>query len=691
MPSPPPDGTHWTTENVALLRQGLGLAQIGGWHYDIVNDRLTWSDEVYRIFGIEPGQFRATMQSFEQFVHPGDLEKVRTAYLTALAGGSSYEVIHRIVRADGTVRIVREMSTETRDESGTAVASWGVVQDVTEQQRHQEILAARLRLLQRDDDEPLDLCLRATLDEAEDLTDSCIGFYHFLEPDQVTLSLQTWSTRTLSGMCSATSFERHYPLARAGVWADCVRQRTAIVHNDYAGLRDKRGLPPGHAPVLREIVVPVLRGDQIVAILGVGNKTTDYTDSDVATISLLADLAWDIAERKRSRANRIELERRVLAAQKSESLGVLAGGLAHDFNNLLMVIIGNIELAQLDLPPSSRVHGFLEQVMQSSQRAAELTRQLLAYAGRTLYHFEAMQLNDMLRAHTTMMRMSVPRQQVLHLELTPLPTPVLADAAQLQQIVGHLLANAVEAIGETPGSVTVRTGVQELTAADLVASPIDDKPAPGSFAFFEVVDTGVGMDEAALQRLFDPFFSTKFAGRGLGMPAVFGIVRSHHGAIFANSEVGRGTSVRVLLPLRAEPVEAPIVSSESPARAYGPILLADDEFYVRGVCEVFLQRLGHQVVLAQDGEEALQLFRNNPADYACLLLDLTMPRRDGLSTCREVRALRPDVPIILCSGYPEEEAVQRYGDDGPTGFLQKPYRLQNLRDALERAMAPKAD
>ena len=284
------------------LRRSQEIACLGSWELDLETNELSWSDEVCRIFGMQPREFAATYEAFLERVHPEDRAAVDEAYSRSVSNGQDkYDIKHRIVKNDtGEIRIVHERGENIRDESGRIVRSVGMVQDITERNRTENIMQARLRLLEFANSHSTDELLTATLDEIEALTGSKIGFYHYLESDQKSLSLQNWSTNTLKNMCTAAGKDRHYDIAQAGVWAECVHVRRPVTHNDYASLPNRKGMPEGHAPVVRELVVPIFRGDLIKAIIGVGNKSNNYTEDDIETASQLGDLSWDIAERKRA-------------------------------------------------------------------------------------------------------------------------------------------------------------------------------------------------------------------------------------------------------------------------------------------------------------------------------------------------------------------------------------------------------
>ena len=397
----------------------------------------------------------------------------------------------------------------------------------------------------------------------------------------------------------------------------------------------------------------------------------------------------DLTERQREEERRLDLERRLLHAQKLESLGVLAGGIAHDFNNLLTGVLGNLELARLDLPEDAAMRPLVDDAIQAARLAADLTHQMLAYAGRGRFQLRTLDLNQLVRDHAHLLGTAISRSVTFHLQLAPEVPPVEADAGQIQQVLVNLVTNAAEAIGRQPGAVELRTSVVEVTAGQLAGSRIEEKPAPGRFVCVEIVDTGCGMDAAVQQRLFEPFFSTKFAGRGLGMPVVLGIVRAHHGALFVESQPRRGTVVRLLLPALA-PVPAAAVVGEAghrPAEPFtGLVLLVDDEEPVRKIAQRMGQRVGFEVLVAADGEEGIELFRRHAARIACVILDLTMPTMNGIECLRALRTIQPDVPAVLSSGFAEDNIAIRYADAGFSGFMQKPFTSEKFATAIRSAV-----
>jgi signal transduction histidine kinase/CheY-like chemotaxis protein len=403
----------------------------------------------------------------------------------------------------------------------------------------------------------------------------------------------------------------------------------------------------------------------------------------------------DVTDRRRAQDAWLEMERRLLHAQKLESLGVLAGGIAHDFNNLLTAILGNLELGLGRIGNDDAAAEYFRQAIQASRRAADLTRQMLAYSGRGRFVFSRLDLNDLVRENAGLFRASVSRSVTLDLQLAESLPAIQADPGQVQQVVMNLITNASEAIGENPGVVTLITAQRTFSAEELASSRVAEKAGPGPFVCLEVRDTGCGMDEETQQRLFDPFFTTKFTGRGLGLSALQGIMHGHRGAVLLESELGRGTTIRALFPVAAatqtapeeEPKPAPPPSAPR-AASRRAVLVVDDEAPVRELAEKLVLGLGYDAMSADGGESALALLAANPERIGCVLLDLTMPGMDGVSTLKQIRRVRSDVPVILCSGFSEADATLRFVSGELAGFLQKPYGLRELRDALEGLLPP---
>jgi two-component system, cell cycle sensor histidine kinase and response regulator CckA len=405
------------------------------------------------------------------------------------------------------------------------------------------------------------------------------------------------------------------------------------------------------------------------------------------------DVLWhgvitDITERKLAEEERLRLERLFFHAQKLESLGVLAGGIAHDFNNILMAIIGNADLAMMLLNEESPVLENLRRIAQAATRAADLTKQMLAYSGKGRFVLEDLDLNHLVDKMQPLLEISISKKAVLMLNLHEQLPPVEADAAQMHQIIMNLVINASEALEDNSGLISITTGCLDCDRNYLKEVWSEEKMSEGQYVCLEVADTGCGMDKNTMAKLFDPFFTTKFTGRGLGMAAVQGIVKGHKGSIKVFSEKGQGTTFKILLP--ASNRTASLVTQEvnlgtESWKGSGVVLLVDDEDAVRSIGAKMLEELGFTPIRANDGLEAISIFQKTPG-IALVILDLTMPRMDGVQCFRELRLLDPGLKIIMSSGYNELEVTERFIGEGLSGFLQKPYKLSELREAIRKVV-----
>jgi PAS domain S-box-containing protein len=400
-------------------------------------------------------------------------------------------------------------------------------------------------------------------------------------------------------------------------------------------------------------------------------------------------IALDITVRKQADERERGLAEKLQQTQKLESLGVLAGGIAHDFNNLLSGILGNADLALLELPPGAAARQPLEQVLAGARRAADLTKQMLAYSGRGRFVVETVELPLLVKEMGSLLEVSISKKNVLRYEFAGGLPAVDVDVAQIRQVVMNLILNAAEAIGDASGVIAVRIGATNCEATELAEYVLGETLAAGTYVYVEVVDTGSGMTPEVRSRIFEPFFSTKFAGRGLGLAAVLGIVRGHRGALRIESQPGHGTTFRVLLPAstRSAPADSRRTSGPHAWRATGAVLVVDDEETVLATSRRMLQRMGFDVLAAGGGRRALQLLDEHGGQVRAVLLDLTMPDMGGEQTCTEIRRRWPDVPVIVSSGYTEYEVLPRFAAHARISFVQKPYGYDTLVRAMRDALA----
>lgn len=409
--------------------------------------------------------------------------------------------------------------------------------------------------------------------------------------------------------------------------------------------------------------------------------------------SRMIGLNRDITEGKQMEADKENLEAQNLQLQKTESLGRMAGAIAHHFNNQLGVVIGNLEMAIDDLPQGAEPVNKLTASIQAAWKAAEMSGLMLTYLGQTLDERKPLDLSETCLRSLPVIQAVLPGKVALETDL-PSPGPIImANANQIQQVFSNLATNAWEAVGKGRG--VIHLNVKTVSQAEITAVyrfPIGWQPQDSAYACLEVTDTGNGIAVDDFDKLFDPFFSNKLAGRGLGLPVVLGIVKAHGGAVTVESEPGRGSTFRVFIPVAAEEAvpPPPDKSSQTPEMELGgTVLLIDDEEMVRGMAAAMLKRLGFSVLEAKDGVEAVKMFRQRRDEIRLVLCDLTMPEMNGWKTLAAVRKLAPDFPVILASGYDKAHVMTGDYPEWPQVFLGKPYRLKGLSDAIREALAGK--
>jgi len=392
----------------------------------------------------------------------------------------------------------------------------------------------------------------------------------------------------------------------------------------------------------------------------------------------------DIDEVKKAEEERLALEQQMLQTQKLESLGILAGGIAHDFNNILMAIMGNASLALMKLAPESPVVSNLQQIELASERAADLAKQMLAYSGKGKFLIEALDLNALIEEMLHLLKVSISTNAFLRLNLVENLPAVEADATQMRQVIMNLVLNATESLGEEGGIITISSGCVECNRDYLKDVWANENIGEGLYVHVEISDTGCGIGRETIGKIFDPFFTTKFTGRGFGMAAVQGIMRGHKGAIKVTSEPGIGSTFRLLLPALGHQIEA-IVSEIATEQwqGSGTILLVVDEEFVLEVVPKMLKELGFFVVTADSGKKALEIVVSG-VDISLVILDLTMPGMNGEQCFKELRKVRPNLKVVISSGFSEQEVVPRFTVGGLAGFIQKPYKVPELKAALRQ-------
>ncbi len=646
------------------LNRSQEFAQIGSWDFEVATEKLSWSDQVFRIFGLSPVNFQVTYEAFLDAVHPSDRAMVKETYNDAIGSETPYDVIHRILRPDGSVRTVRETSQDIQDSSGATVRSMGIVHDITEQNATQKELEEKERFLS------------TLLANIPGMVYRCKN-----HPD--------WPMEYLSEGCYAVT-----GYAPADLMGGGNRSYNSIIHPDDSSKiwQTIQDALENKSPF--EITYRIIKASGEERWLWErGQAVFDDEDNLIA----LEGFITDYSTIKNEHQVRLNLERKILENQKLESLGLMAGGIAHDFNNLLSIIMGNNSLVLDELSPVSPLREYLNNVEIASQRAADLAQQMLAYSGKSQFVVENININELLLELTQMMEISISRTGSLELELGNDIPDIVGDVTQIRQVIMNLISNASEASVENHAAIKVKSGyiwcdrnyLETTCGTELMR--YDDPIPEGQYTFIEVEDSGSGMDQAILDRIFEPFFSTKFTGRGLGLAATLGIIRAHKGTLQVNSKRGCGTTFKVLFPAgnlktnRGRSIGKS--SQEASWQGSGLVLLADDEMMVRKLTKTMLEKIGFEVITAENGLDAVRQFKKRADEISLVLLDLTMPVMNGQEAFQEIIALNPEAKVILCSGYSELDLNHNLEAGKFVGSLHKPFSIKEMRQLIKQVLS----
>ncbi len=693
------DAEQAVAASEALYRRAIVSADAVVYRKDYYPLQFSYvSEGVERLTGIPARDF--TPKALDEIVQEivlrndeTDLDPAEAGRLARLGQLDHWVGDYRVRMPDGSMRWLADSSVQIKDQSGKVTGSLGILQDITRRVGAEE----RERVFAR--------YLRA----AAEITSRLLA-----EPDPLgSVGPMLRMLGETAGASRCYWFENtkladgRLACSQRAEW--CAPGVSEEIHNpelqnlpyesfspDWQPRLEKgeplsitrAEFPEAVRPILESqnsqglLLIPMTVERRFAGFIGfddcVGRGTWGAEEIDL--LKAATDSFCHALERHAAEEERRRLEAQVQHAQKLESLGVMAGGIAHDFNNLLVAILGNAGLALSELPPDSPAHETVRDIETAAQRAAELTRQLLAYSGKGRFVVLPLDLNAIVDEMTHLFEVTVSKKAILRYDLSPGIPAVEGDATQLRQVIMNLILNASEALGDHGGTVAISTGVVVLGHGDLARIPAGEQLSAGTYAYVEVADTGSGMSPQTRDRIFEPFFTTKFTGRGLGLAAVLGIVRGHRGTIQVESQVGNGSRFRVLLPAADEPAESVphVISAPTTVRMNGTVLVADDEMSVRVLASKLLKRMGFEVILATDGAEAVRLFRERADRISLVLLDMTMPEMGGEEVFTEIRRLCPDVKVILSSGYNEQDVIKDFAGLGLAGFLQKPYRLEEL-------------
>ncbi len=635
-------------ESEKRLERAQEIAHLGSWELDVVDNRLTWSDEVYRIFGLEPREFAATYEAFLAAIHPDDRQAVDAAYSGSLREGQdSYEIEHRILRRDnGEVRIVHEKCEHLRDDSGRIVRSIGMIHDVTERQRAESLRQALA--------EHERLRLGAAVDQASDAVimadlDGKIRY--------VNAAFETINRCRKDAAVGRSYFDFIAGTPRADEIRDAVGRGEAW-HGHLARSR------PGERPVELEVTLSSVK-DPSGALLGVLITERDVTQEVI-------------------------LHERVRQAQKMEALGTLAGGITHDFNNILGAIIINTELALLDTDDNCPAKQSLPLVLKAAERGKELVKQIVTFSRQREWERKPLLIAPIIKEGLKLIRATLPGTVSVHESISAETATVKADASQVHQVFSNLCQNAALAMRDRPGRLKVNLDAVKVDAAVAARHP-DLKPGP--YVRLTVEDSGCGMSREVLERAFEPFFTTRSPGEGsgLGLSVVHGIVKSYGGAVTVYSEVGKGSVFNVFLPRLPERAYAEETAAAPKTESGNEriLLVEDDATQLQSMARM-LERLGYRVTARSGGRAALTAFRKDPDAFDLVITDQTMPRMTGIELAKALEKVRPDIPVILNTGFSEKVDGETVGRDGIRAFVMKPFTVQEISELIRKVLKGKA-
>ncbi len=634
-----------------LAEFAQSCAASGLWDYDPATHRLEVSQSYRDLYGFSPHE-PVDLDRWRSRVHPDDLaHAVRAQRDSIESDATDIHSEFRIVHPARGIRWISAIGRITRDAEGRAVRIAGINIDVTRLRQTERALAENQR-----------------------------RFESFAEA--IHAVLYVLDLRTQAVVYTNPAFDEVFGRPRASLHQDRRLWQMCIHPDDRADIGERFDAFCRAGPDARfHAEYRILRPDGSVRWLRDSAVHVRGQDADSPSDTIVG-IAEDITERKHDEARRAELEGRLRQHERLEGLGVLAGGVAHDFNNLLVGILGNIALAAQEVPRSSRAADLLRQAELAAQRAADLTRQLLAYAGKGSSAAQRIDLVTLAHEVVDYSRRAVSPLIRITIRAPRAAVPVHADPTQLRQVLSNLIQNAADALGAEPGAIEVAVDRADLAAADLEGMVGADRAAPGPYARLTVSDTGPGMSPDVASRVFDPFFTTKFTGRGLGLAATLGIVRGHGGVIGLKTSVGQGTAFTVAIP-------APHAESDLSARDADPrsanvppratILVVDDEPLVLELIATSLEQAGFTVRRAASSSAALEDFAINAPD--AVVMDLTMPGVPGASLLASIREVAPSLPVLVVSGY-ADAAVRTDERAGPTAFLPKPFSPDELVEAV---------
>jgi len=675
------------------------------WSNSLQESKLIYiSPSVEKIYGRTADEFREHTTLWAECLHPDDIQKASDVF-RQFETEDSAEGEYRIIRPDGTVRWIAARIKILRDEQGAPLRQDGILRDITEQKQAEQMTQTRLSLIEYATTHSVDELLTHALDEICTLVDSPIGFFHFVDADQQTLILQQWSTDTLKKFCKTKAKGAHYPIDQAGVWVECVHAEKPVIHNDYASLPNRKGLPNGHADVVRELVVPVMRDKKIKAIFGVGNKPTDYMEQDVNTVSFLADVTWELVRRKQAEENILQtnrqLEKTTIHAKKMAEQAKQANlakseflaNISHEIRTPMNGVIGMTGLLlESDLTNEQRDHA--EVVRTSAGTLLTLINDILDYSKieANMLEVESLDfdLTSMIADFTASMALSAHKKglELLSNADADIPALLRGDPGRLRQVLTNLVGNAIKFTSHGEVAVKVSREPNDNNQAS------EENSAATVLLRFTVSDTGIGIPADTIDRLFEKFTQAdssttrQYGGTGLGLAISKQMIELMGGKIGATSHVGKGSQFWFTLPLETQPEDIQSPAAPLPTNLKNVrVLVVDDNASSRHLMTTWMQSWDMRPSETQDGTHALQALQtalDEDDPFSVIIIDLQMPSMDGETLSRSIQSdsrLACTRMIILTTLGSRGDA-RRFAQLGFSGYLAKPILMNDLQGVL---------